>query len=374
MKEDPAKKTRREFMSQAVAGAMAGWGFLAGGAPAVLKAKSPNETIGVGFIGAGGRSGAHMNMVKHMRDTDHMAVDLVAVCDVYRPRMEGKKKQYAMEKGYMDHRELLADPRVDLVCIATPDHHHGPQAIDAIEAGKDVYCEKPVTHWDQFELTRRLADVVSRSDQVFQLGTQGMSDSAWHQMKAMVREGLIGQPLYGETGFFRIGDWGERGMPVDDPKASPGQDLNWEAFLGDRPKRKFDADRFFRWRLFEDYAGGPSTDLFPHCLTQVVDILGVSFPESVVATGGIHRYHYELREVPDTFNLLAQYPEEVTVAVLGTNANDHNTTDRRGAGQRQPVIRGWDGTLTIDKNKDILFTPVHEKGAKPVQRVPIERA
>jgi len=374
MKKGPNKTTRREFMSQAVGGAVTGLGLLAGGAPAVLRAKHPNEMIGVGFIGAGGRSGAHMNMVKHMRDVDKMAVDLVAVCDVYRPRMEGKKKQYAMEKGYMDHRELLADPRVDLVCIATPDHLHGYQAIDAVEAGKDVYCEKPVTHWDQFELTRQLADVVGQSKQVFQLGTQGMSDSVWHQMKAMVQDGVIGQPLYGETGFFRIGDWGERGMPVDDPNASPGPNLNWEAFLGDRPKRTFDVDRFFRWRLFEDYAGGPSTDLFPHCLTQVIDILGVSFPETVVATGGIHRYDYELREVPDTFNLLAQYPEKVTIAVLGTNGNDHNTTDRRGAGQRQPVIRGWDGTLTIDKNKEILFTPVHEKGAKPVQRVPIERA
>ena len=83
----------------------------------------------------------------------------------------------------MNHRELLADPNVDVVCIATPDHIHGYQVIDAVQAGKDVYCEKPVTHWRQFELTKQLAGEVSKSDRVFQLGTQGMSDSAWRQAR-----------------------------------------------------------------------------------------------------------------------------------------------------------------------------------------------
>jgi predicted dehydrogenase len=200
-----------------------------------------------------------------------------------------------------------------------------------------------------------------------------MSDQAWHQMKKLVDDGLIGQPLYGETGYFRIGDWGEREMPIDDANAEDGNDLNWEAFLGDAPKRKFSVDRFFRWRLFEDYAGGPVTDLYPHSLTQVIYILGLGFPESVVALGGIHRYQYELREVPDTFNLIAQYPEKATITVMGTQANDYNTTEMRGAGQRTPVIRGWDGTLTIYKNKEILFTPLRIRGAKKPRRIPIER-
>jgi predicted dehydrogenase len=335
--------------------------------------RGAGERLGVGFIGAGGRAGSHMQIVRRLRDQEKSPVDLVAACDIYRPRLQQRMKAFGIPKGYDDHRDLLADPKVDLVCIATPDHHHGYQAIDAIKAGKDVYCEKPVTHWRQFDLTKRLAETVAGSDRVFQLGTQAMSDSVWHQMKQLVQDGLIGQPLFGETGFFRIGDWGERGMRVDDPKARPGKDLNWEAFLGDAPKRPFSVDRLFRWRLFEDYAGGPVTDLYPHCLTQVVDILGVQFPEIVAATGGIHRYTYELRDVPDTFNLLAQYPEKVTISLVGTQANDHNLTDRRGAGARQPAIRGWDGTLTIDKNKEILFTPVRVKGAKKPQRIPIER-
>jgi predicted dehydrogenase len=338
------------------------------------RAQAATERLGVGFIGAGGRAGAHMAMVKHLRDNEGVAVDLVAVCDVYRPRRDQRQREFGMARTYADYRELLADRDVDLVCIATPDHHHGHQALAAVQAGKDVYCEKPVTHWRQFELTRQLADAVAASDRLVQVGTQAMSDSAWHQMKKLVLDGLIGQPLSAEAGFFRVGDWGERGMPVDDPAATPGADLDWEAFLGDAPKREFSVDRFFRWRLFEDYAGGPVTDLYPHCLAQVVDILGVGFPSDVVALGGIHRYSYELRDVPDTFNLMAQYPGGVTISVLGTQANDYQTTGTRGAGQRCPVIRGWDGTLTIHaNNREIVFTPLRITGAKPPQTFPIER-
>lgn len=357
--------TRRQFAAAAAATAMS--------FAITRRAQAGVESIGIGFIGAGGRGANHMECIRYLRDEEKVPVDLAAVCDIYRPRLEARKAHYGIPKAYKDYRELLADPRVDVVCISTPDHQHGYQAIDALKAGKHVYCEKPVTHWRQFELTRQLADVAAASDCVFLLGTQAMSDSVWRQMKKLVQEdGIIGQPVFGETGFFRIGDWGERGMPIDDPNAKPGDDLDWEAFQGDAPRRPFSADRFFRWRLFEDYAGGLATDLYPHCLTQVVDILNVGFPETVAATAGIHRYEYRLREVPDTINILAQYPEKITIAVLGTQANDYNTTPSRGSSVRSPVIRGWDGTLTIDKNT-IVFTPVRVSGAKAPQTFPIEK-
>jgi len=361
--------TRRQFLETSAAVAATTLAL-----PAAARSASTSERLGVGFIGAGGRAGAHLRMVRQLRDQDKYPVDLVAVCDVYRPRMESRKQSFGIPRGYLDHRELLADPAVDVVCIATPDHHHGYQAIDALAAGKHVYCEKPVTHWRQFELTRKLAEAAAKSNCAFQLGTQAMSDPVWRQMKKLVADGLIGQPLSGEAGFFRAGDWGERGMPIDDPAARPGKDLDWEAFLGDAPQRTFSVDRLFRWRLFEDYAGGPATDLYPHCLTQVVDVLGVGFPETVVATGGIHRYHYELREVPDTFNLLASYPENVTISLVGTQANDFQTTGRRGAGQRCPVIRGWEGSLTIDADGGIVFTPVNGHPTQELRRFPVEHA
>jgi predicted dehydrogenase len=375
MNDAPAS-TRRTFLKVSVAASVTAPALStrlrAGAAPAVVSGTNLNSRIGVGFIGTGGRAGAHMRMLEQLRDQEKLPIEFAAVCDVYWPRVEKAQARLKAARAYMDHRELLADPAVDLVCIATPDHHHGQQSIDALRAGKHVYCEKPVTHWRQFELTRQLADVAAQSPAAFQCGTQAMSDGAWHKMRELVQEGLIGKPLFGETGFFRIGDWGERGMKVDDPLAKPGAGLDWKAFQGDAPQREFSVDRLFRWRLFADYAGGPVTDLYPHCLTQVIYVLGVGFPEKVVALGGVHRYDYELRDVPDTFNLIAQYPEKVTISVLGTQANDFNATPLRGAGQRCPVIRGWEGSLSIDaNNKDILFTPLREKGAKPPQRIAI---
>jgi predicted dehydrogenase len=194
-----------------------------------------------------------------------------------------------------------------------------------------------------------------------------MSDPAWHQAATLVREGAIGKPIHAECGYFRVGDWGERGMPIDDANAQPGAELDWQAFLGDAPARPFDVSRFFRWRMYEEYSGGPVTDLFPHSLTPTAFILGVSLPEKVVALGGKHRYVE--REVPDTFNMLIEYPQDVTVAVLGTQANDYSGTGDRGAGGRRPTIRGWEGTITFEGN-EIWVRPLGDK--EPVKKVPIE--
>ena len=333
------------------------------------------KRLGIGFIGCGGRAGAHLGMTRNLRDNLKMPVDLVACCDIYKPRREHFKQAAGIPNAYASHLELLADPAVDLVCIATPDHQHAPQAIDAIKAGKHIYCEKPVSHWSQFETTRALADAAASAKTAFVCGTQAMSDPAWMEMKKLIRSGIIGQPIHAETGFFRTGDWGERGMNIDDPNAKPGPDLDWEAFLSpDRPKVPFSVDRLFRWRLFEDYAGGPVTDLYPHCLAQVVDMLDLAFPQRVVGIGNVSRYPYELRSVPDTFHLIAEFPKGFTLTLQGTQGNNHQATPQRGAGQRTPVVRGWDGTLSIDpNNKEILFrategsskTPAVQKFAIP---------
>lgn len=365
-----SKPTRRTFIYSAGA-------LVAGAVAAQHKAiaQTPtgaNDRINAGIIGCGGRGSFHAKELDTMRaQGENVAV--IAACDVYRPRMEALAKQYNA-KSYMDHRELLADADVDVVCIATPDHIHAPQAVDAARAGKDMYCEKPFTHWRQIELTKAACDEIGQSNCVFQLGTQGMSDVAWHEMARLVKEGLIGQPIHAECGYFRVGDWGERGMKIDDPNAKPGPDLNWEAFLGDAPARDFDVSRFFRWRMYEDYSGGPVTDLFPHSLTPVVYMLGVSVPSQAVGIGGIYRYPE--REVPDTFNMLLDYPEKLTLAVLGTQGNNLQGAHGRGSGGRCPHLRGWEGTLTVlpnpeTKQDEIVFTPA-EGSKKNAERFPID--
>jgi predicted dehydrogenase len=357
--------SRRDFLGNTVSLTAAAVTYTAVSSTRILGA---NDRIGVGVIGTGGRGNAHLKAIRKIQDDSN--VDVIAVSDVYRPRLEKAAAEFGVEKKYMDHRDLISDPNVDVVSIATPDHLHGYQAIDAVRAGKDVYCEKPVTHWRQFELTKRLAGEVQKTKRVFQLGTQGMSDGAWALMKKLVQDGLIGRPIHAECGYFRVGDWGERGMPIDDSNAKPGPDLNWKAFLADSPKRPFDVSRFFRWRMYEDYAGGPVTDLFPHVLTPVLSILGVGMPGAVVATGG--KFRYEEREIPDTFNMLIDYPEKLTVAVLGTQGNNYQGTPSRGSGARIPVVRGWEGTVTVENN-DVVFIPAEGSKAKP-NRFPIENA
>lgn len=340
--------SRRSFLGRTT-GTLAA--LAAAPAAALAQAPAAAKRLGVGFIGCGGRSLSHFHMVRQLREEFKMPVDLVACCDFYRPRMEQRQREFQIKKTYRDYHQLLEDPAVDVVCIATPDHQHASQALAAVKAGKHVYCEKPISHWSQFEATRTLADAVAASKIAFVCGTQAMSDPAWMKMKELIRAGAIGQPIHAELGFFRVGDWGEREMPIDDPKAAPGPDLDWDAFLApDRPKVAYSVDRHFRWRLFADYAGGPVTDLYPHCLAQVVDMLDLTFPEQVAAIGSVNRYPYELRTVPDSFQVIAQYPKGLSLSILGTQGNDFETTPRRGAGQRCPVIRGWEGTLYVDEN------------------------
>ena len=300
----PVSVNRREFL-RTTAGVAAA---TAVAAPYVARGQvlGANSRINIGFIGTGGRAQAHFGILKWLKEQGKRPIEVVAVCDAYRPRMQRAAARFKA-KGFMDYRALLAEKGVDLVCITTPDHHHCPQAIAAVQAGKDVYCEKPVSHWRQFACVKQLAAVVKKSDRAFQLGTQGIADGVWRQLKQLVQDGLIGQPIHAETGYFRVGDWGERGMPIDDKNVKPGPDLDWKAFLGDAPRRPYDVSRYFRWRMYEDYAGGPVTDLYPHPFTPLASVLGLKFPKEVVATGGMFRYTE--REVPDTFNMLITYPE-----------------------------------------------------------------
>jgi len=363
---------RREFLGRTAATAVA---VAAGSTLAKAQGGASKGRLGVGFIGCGGRSGSHFQMVSKLRGEMKMPVDIVACCDAYRPRLEKRKQQYEIKNGYRSHKDLLADPAVDVVCIATPDHQHASQALDAVKAGKHVYCEKPISHWSQFEATRELADAVAASKVAFVCGTQALSDPAWKQMKELIKAGAIGQPIQAEVGFFRVGDWGERKMRIDDPNAKPGPDLDWEAFLApDRTKVPFSVDRYFRWRLFSDYAGGPVTDLYPHSLTPVVDMLDLGFPELVAGIGSISRYPYELRSVPDSFQLIAQYPKGFSLSMTGTQGNDFQTTPRRGAGQRCPVIRGWDGSLYISEdNREIICRSTQGSPRKKgIEKFPIQ--
>ena len=200
----------------------------------------------------------------------------MAVCDVYAPRVQAAAQKTG-GKIYRNYKELLADPRVDVVCIATPDRHHAPQAIDAVRAGKDVYCEKPLTHWSQFDLARQLGEEAEKHKRIVQVGTQYVADDAYAEIRKLIADGIIGKIVHVQAGYFRRGDWGER-MPIPDANAKPGPDLDWEQFLGDAPKVPFSVSRFFQWRMYWDYAGGPATDLLGPRLHARLLPAGSRFP------------------------------------------------------------------------------------------------
>ncbi len=333
--EQATSRTRRDFLQSTVR--TTATLSLLSVAPFVARGRvlGANDTIGIGFIGVGGRGSSHIGTVQRLIKAG-ANVRIVAVNDVYRYRLDEAARP-TNAKAYMRHQELLADPNVDVVCIATPDRHHVPQALDAIRAGKDVYCEKPMGHWSQFDLAKRFCEETLRLQRVVQIGNQGNSSPAWHKVRELIQQGAIGRVQLVTLGFYRRGDFGER-MRIPDPEAKPGPDLDWEAFLGDAPKVPFTVDRFFSWRKYLDYAGGPCTDLFPHVFTPFVSAIGLKFPARAVASGGIFKYTNYGREVPDAFNMCLDYPEKLSIVLPCTLANDYPP---------EAAIRGDEGTLTL---------------------------
>jgi predicted dehydrogenase len=330
-------KGRRQFLKSVGAAA-------AVAVPAAAQVAS-TAPIGVGLIGCGGR-GSYL-----ARITDQLGaqegVKIVAVADIYQPRLERTATRYKA-KGYRSAAELIADPEVKIVIVATPDRLHPIHAIAAARAGKDVYSEKPPTHWQQFDKLKELVRTVRENKVVYQMGTQRLADPVWRQAAASISRGDLGKPVHVQMGYFRRGDSGERGMPIDDPNARPGVGLDWEAFLADAPQQDFSVSRFFQWRMFLDYSGGPCTDNNVHFLALMIKALGLQFPKRVVALGGKYVFNGD-REVPDTFDMIAEYPNGLNFTFMGTYANDVPV---------DTVIRGTAGTFTLNGAADARVEPL----------------
>jgi predicted dehydrogenase len=349
---DPSVANRRQFLqAAAVTGAAASLVAV----PYVIaddRVAGANERPGIGFIGTGGRAQAHMDICNKLKAQGKC--DTVAVCDVYGPRVQAAAQKTG-GKIYRNHKELLADPKVDIVCIATPDRHHAPQAIDAVRAGKDVYCEKPLTHWSQFDLAKQLGDEAEKSGRIVQVGTQYVADDAYAEIRRLLGEGIVGKVVHVQAGYFRRGDWGER-MPIPDPNAQPGADLDWEQFLGDAPKVPYTVSRFFQWRMYWDYAGGPATDLLVHTFTPVFCILGLDFPDRVMGGGG--NYEYE-REVPDECNILVDYAGGPSVVLMNSLSNYVGI---------KTILRGTDGVIefSADGKEGVRIVPFSKNDKKEI--------
>jgi predicted dehydrogenase len=281
--------TRRTFLQVSGASLMQG----------EAKKVSANDKIRIATIGHGGMGSGDTRYACSIE-----GVELVAVCDLYDGRLTHAKEIYGNQIATTrDYREILSRKDIDCVIVATPDHWHAPICIAAMEAGKDVYCEKPMVH--AISEGKAVIEAQERTGRMFQVGSQYVTSLVYQKAKQLVSSGAIGTLNMVEAWLDRdtaIGAW-EYSIP---PDASPAT-VDWDRFLGTAPKRAFDAVRFFRWRNYQDYGTGVAGDLFVHLLSGLHTVTGSTGPNRIMSSGGL-RYWKDGRDVPDVMLAMLDYP------------------------------------------------------------------
>jgi predicted dehydrogenase len=301
-----------------------------------------NDRINMGVIGAGGR-GSYVASVFAKYGEKNNACQIVSVCDVYEKRKRLNAEKFKCD-GFLDYREVLGRSDVDAVLIATPDHWHARIALEAMDHGKDVYLEKPMCHTN--EEIKQLVNTVKETKRVLQVGSQTTSGDQWWKARKAIADGMIGQMIMSQGSYHRNsigGEWND-GWPIDAEAGPDGKGdnyIDWKTWLGPAPKRAYDGDRFFRFRKYWDYSGGIATDLFYHVVAPLNICWGqAQFPTRVSGTGGIYVFKDE-REVPDTFNLVADYAAGHSLVLSSSMANSHHIPG---------LIRGHEGTIIMVEN------------------------
>ena len=312
--------------------------------------------VKLGLIGCGMMGARHIQKrLLDMRDRVHVT----AVCDVFTKRLE-VQAQRTGAKAYTDYRQLIDARDVDAVLIATPDHWHAKMCIDAADAGKDIYCEKPMTHWRDLGEAKAVVDAVRRNKTVFQLGIQLTSDSRYEEALERVRAGHLGKVMRAQGSFLRNGDHHKYTMTANEPEAVPGKTLDWDAWLGPASKIPYDPVRFAAYRSFFDYSGGIVTDLLPHRLGPICRALGVGFPKRVASTGGKY-FFTDRREIPDVVHVTVEYPGGPSLYL---------TSGMACPSQLPMLIEGSGGIVRFE---DDGFVRTDGKGSE-VERVTAKRA
>lgn len=262
--------------------------------------ESADQPIRLALIGAG---------IMGTEDTNtalkHANVSLVAVCDLYDGRLESAKTKWGNHLFLTkDHKEILKRTDVDAVIIGTPDSWHKQISIDALNAGKHVYCEKPMVH-----SVAQGMDVINawkKSGKVMVVGSQGLSSLGNEKAKELLAAGAIGDIVYAEGFWARHspeGAW-QYAVPADGNEKT----VDWKRYISNTTARDWDPLRFFRWRNYLDYGTGMSGDLFVHLFSSLHFITNSKGPNKVSSMGGL-RYWKDGREVPDVLLGTFDYPQ-----------------------------------------------------------------
>jgi len=316
-------------------------------AASYMRVMGANDRIQLGLIGCGDRGEYVMTVFQGSKQ-----VDVAAVCDIYGAKIDKVQQKAVGAKGFSDHRKLLETKTVDAVLIATPDHWHSTCAIDALNAGKDVYVEKPLTLTiDEGPPIVKAARVNNR---ICQVGMQQRSGENYLQAKRdYIDSGKLGKVTMARTWWHGNG-YHLRKAPAS--LQSKPSNLDWARFLGPVKWRDYDPQQYFNFRAYLDFGGGQVTDLFTHWIDVVHMFMGQDNPISASAAGGV--YHYkDGRTAPDTINVLLEYPKEWVATFEATLA-----PGIKGAAVE---MCGTEGKLYITRQGYEFLSA--EKGAQPIK-------
>jgi predicted dehydrogenase len=290
-----------------------------------------NERLQLGLIGCGERGRYDVgNFVKTG------TVEVTALCDIWGAQIDKAKQDAPNARTFSDHRALLDNKEIDVALIGTPDHWHVPIAIDALNAGKDVFVEKPLTL--TIEEGPAVVKAARINNRICQVGMQQRSGKHYIEAKReYIDSGKIGKVTLARTWWHGNG-YHLRKAP-DYLRTKP-QDLDWAHYLGRLKWRDWDPQQYWNWRAYLDFGGGQVTDLFTHWIDVVHMFLGSDVPTSAVAAGGVYNYK-DGRTAPDTINVLLEYPAQFTATFEATLAP--------GIGGAAVEIAGTQGRLYIDR-------------------------
>ncbi|MCC6537728.1 MAG: Gfo/Idh/MocA family oxidoreductase [Bryobacterales bacterium] len=320
-------------------------------ASAAMPALGQSNEVTVGVIGAGGR-GYYLTERLYV---GNRKVKVLSVCDTYQGNLNRiKDRIQTMGKNTpeatADYTKVLSNRDVQMVIIATPEHLHHRMTLDAIAAGKHIYVEKPLAH--TIEEGEEILKAAQAAKVKIQVGTQNRSNSLYGMAKQMIAQGLIGDCHYVRAFWYRNAlPGGAPAWRYTVPKDASPENTDWQRFLGAAPKREFDKQRYYQWRLYWDYSGGISTDLLVHQTDITNFVLGKTTPDTCVASGGVYRWTdaNDDREVPDTMSAIYEYGDKFHL-----NYSCYFGNDNFGYGEQ---FCGNEGTVEVLNRSMLRFTP-----------------
>jgi predicted dehydrogenase len=330
---------RRSFLK--VAGTATAETFLGAKMYALAAAQSEaaaplaaNDHIQIALIGAGGQGQWDTKTAVQVP-----GVKLVAVADCYDGRLEHSKELWGDDIfTTRDYKEILARKDIDAVIIGTPDHWHKQASIDAMRAGKDVYCEKPMIHL--YADGPEMIATARATNRILQIGSQRVSSIIYVKAKELLASGAIGQLNMVTAHWDRNSAMGAWNYTV--PPDASTETCDWPRFLGTAPNIPFNAEHFFQWRKWKAYGSGVAGDLFVHLFSGTHFITGTHGPTRAMATGGL-RFWKDGRDAADVMLGLFDYREGFNLS-LRVNFVDG------GEESEALIFTGSEGTMEIAGN------------------------